>query len=133
MMRAVVPQMAALTHRFQVLIGAIFRLMIEVRDRQHDPAFRPLCELAVTFDAPTRAGMLTMQSALAFTLALPTRAHADSRADRFPIGGIPRSLARPDRHSNFLDRDPVTRFHELFSQTVGRLCFRYLRFRVLDA
>jgi len=76
----VVTVMASLAHRFQIVIRAVLRLMIQMRYRQADQPTRPLCDFSMPFHAPAWSRRIAMQAALTVTFALTTRTRTYTRA-----------------------------------------------------
>lgn len=62
--------MAALAHRFKIVILAMLRNMIEMGSRQYHLSIGPFRRLAVLFATPPWSWMGTMQPTFPFTLTL---------------------------------------------------------------
>jgi hypothetical protein len=96
----VVPQMATIAHRLQVLAPRAARLVAKVRRCQRHNSSRPLRRMPMKFHAPPRPSGSLVQSAFAHTLALrnPVRILgplAYFAADRLPTFRV---LASVNRH-----------------------------------
>ena len=65
MMRHVISEVTPLAHRLEVVVGAVLRVVIEMRDGQHDTPLRPPSGLSLTFFAAPWTWMGPVESALA--------------------------------------------------------------------
>lgn len=84
MMLAVVPEVALLTHCFEIHRIAVLGLVIEVRDREHDATVGELGFRVILFPATPTA----MQSAFALAFAEALRTLQDRRANLSPVGWV---------------------------------------------
>jgi hypothetical protein len=91
----VVTIMTPLAHGLEIFIGAIFRLMVEVRGGQHDKAIRDRVTVGVPCVTPPRM----VDAALAAALASATGAlESDALADCLPVLRVACPVFNSDRH-----------------------------------
>ena len=80
-MFAVVTEVTTLAHGLEVLVAAVLRHVIKMRDREHDLTLCPLRHVAIDLYAAARSASCPMQAALtdAFALAASTGCPTPSR------------------------------------------------------
>ena len=81
MMVLVIPKMASLTERLQILVSAIHLNVVQVRHGQHDHAVCPLRRPSILFFAAT----IMMEPAFTPTLTASVAASSNALRDRRPV------------------------------------------------
>jgi hypothetical protein len=100
-MLAVVSKMAPLAKSREILISAMLRDVVKVRDSQNDLATGESGRLTVTFYAPPS----TMKTALSGALALPAGPFkANPLGDCLPVRRVSAEVLFLDRHLKSLSR-----------------------------